>query len=67
TDAQMKQILTNCQTCLGSGPEYVRPNSFIATNRPGEIVGIDLLQTHGKCVIVAIDYFTRKLFTKSRD
>lgn len=45
--------------------KYYKARNYIDTDRPGQILGIDILEvTKNERVLMAIDYFSRKLFAK---
>jgi IS30 family transposase len=51
--------------CLRKEPKRETTCSYVEVNKPGEILGIDLLEINKGCwIIVAIDYFTRKIYAK---
>ncbi|KAI5168206.1 hypothetical protein NEIRO03_0877, partial [Nematocida sp. AWRm78] len=65
TSKKLKIVLNKCRTCLERDDKYVRTSKYIDTSKPGELMGIDLMQYANEYVIVMIDYFTRKIFTKA--
>ncbi|KAI5164558.1 hypothetical protein NEAUS03_2518, partial [Nematocida ausubeli] len=65
TDRKLKRILEKCRVCLERDNKYVRTRKHIETSKPGELMGIDLMQYANEYIIVMIDYFSRKIFTKS--
>ncbi|OAG32577.1 hypothetical protein NEIG_02556 [Nematocida sp. ERTm5] len=65
TSKKLKIILNKCITCLERDDKYVRTSKYIDTSKPGELMGIDFMQYANEYVIVMIDYFTRKIFTKA--
>ncbi|KAI5169303.1 hypothetical protein NEIRO02_2656, partial [Nematocida sp. AWRm79] len=65
TDQKLKKILEKCRTCLEREDKQVHTNKYIETSHPGEFMGIDLMQYANEYVIVIIDYFTRKIFTRA--
>lgn len=61
---ELDYILSQCIVCLERDNKHVNSSSYIDTHKPGEKVGIDLLETKNHWVIVLIDYFSRKVFTR---
>ncbi|KAI5163519.1 hypothetical protein NEAUS03_2335 [Nematocida ausubeli] len=64
TSLELKKILESCRTCLERDNQFMKHNNYIDTTLPGELMGIDLMEYMNKYVVVMIDYFTRRAFTK---
>ena len=63
TSKRLKEILEHCIVCRKKDADRSKGGKFIVTSRPGEIVAVDLMQINEKeKVILAIDYFSRKLY-----
>lgn len=62
--SKSRSILEKCQTCAEHDDKYINSNRYIDTTAPGEIVGINLIEKKGKLLIVLLDYYTQKLFTR---
>lgn len=65
SNGQLEKILSECIICKEMDQKYTHSNRYIETKSPGEIVGVDVMFYQNHCVFVAIDYFSRKVFTKS--
>lgn len=62
---KLRKIIAKCETCLEWDEQYFKSCAFLETEAPGEIVAIDFLQMFNKeRILVLIDYFSRKVFTK---
>ena len=60
---KLKEILEKCLICKRKDTDRNKGGKYIQTNKPGEIVAVDLMQINEKeKVILAIDYFTRKIY-----
>lgn len=63
---KIRNVLKRCLTCKKKEKQVNKTCKFIETFYPGERIGIDLLEvTKNVWVIVAIDYYTRKIFAKN--
>lgn len=62
---ELGDILTKCRECQERDNLFIRCNTYVDTTEPGELVGLDLMEYHSQYIVVAIDYFTRKVFTRS--
>ncbi|KAF9760719.1 Retrovirus-related Pol polyprotein from transposon 17.6 [Nosema granulosis] len=66
TQKKVDDVLKDCWTCLKKDKKPVKPGKFIYTFSPGEKVSFDILEIkHKDYVILAIDYFSRKIFGKT--
>lgn len=65
SQAQLRSILSSCRTCLEYDDKRAKRASYIETASPGELLGIDRMKKGSVYVIVAVDYFSRKAFTKA--
>jgi hypothetical protein len=62
---KLKKILNKCIVCKRKEGKPGKSCKFIHTTFPGEKVGIDLMEvTRNQRIVVAIDYFTRKIYAK---
>ena len=63
TSEKIKEIIKECDVCNKKDNKTCKSSKFVAKNRPGELIGIDLIEVN-KCsfVIVAVDYFSRKIW-----
>lgn len=60
-----KEIIDSCMTCKRKDVKIGKSCNYVLTERPGEKIGVDLLEISKKeRVIVAIDYFSRKIFDR---
>lgn len=61
----LRNILKNCIVCQEMDIKTGKNCKLIKVSRPGEIVGVDLLEiSKRKRVVVMIDYFSRFVFAK---
>jgi Reverse transcriptase (RNA-dependent DNA polymerase)/RNase H-like domain found in reverse transcriptase/Integrase core domain/Aspartyl protease len=59
-------VLSKCWTCLRKDRKPIKPGKFIFSFSPGEKVSLDILEIKKRdYVVLAIDYFTRKIFGKT--
>jgi hypothetical protein len=59
------RILDECVICKKVDPKLGKSCKFWVTYDPGELLGFDLMQyTQKEIIIVAIDYFSRKVFAR---
>ena len=62
---ELRRILKNCRECLEHEGKRVITGEHVLTSYPGEVMACDLMEIkQGKRIINAIDYFSRKLFSK---
>lgn len=62
---RIKEILEKCKICAQRDNQFTKANKHIMTKEPGEMLGVDLMITSKKeLIILAIDYYTRKLYGK---
>ena len=60
---KLKEVLDKCLVCKRKDSNRCKGGKYVVSSEPGEIVGVDLMQVNQKeKVILAIDYFTRKIF-----
>ena len=65
TEKELKTILDNCIECAKKDKKRTKNRRFVPTNSVGEKIGIDLIELKRKrYAVVAIDYFSRKVFAK---
>ncbi|KAI5138643.1 hypothetical protein NEAUS05_2445 [Nematocida ausubeli] len=64
TSMELRKILESCRVCLERDNQFMKHTSYIDTDEPGELMGIDLMEYANKYVIVMIDYYTRMAFAK---
>ncbi|KAI5150355.1 hypothetical protein ENBRE01_1448 [Enteropsectra breve] len=64
TASELRKILDKCQTCQEYSNTFTKSNTYINSNYPGELVGIDLMEYNNLYIIVIIDYFSRFVYTK---
>lgn len=65
TQKELKKVLDKCMVCLQCNNEHIRPSSHIEAYEPGEVVSIHLMEYENMYIIVMIDCFSKKIFTKS--
>ncbi len=62
---KIAEIIKECVTCAEYDRKNIKSSKYIETERPGEIIGIDILDIDKKYkIVMAIDYFSRKLWAK---
>lgn len=60
---EIRNILKQCEICNRMDRKTGKSCIYVKTSKPGERVGIDLLEiSKNDRIIVAVDYFTRKVF-----
>ena len=58
----IRDALKECRICKIKESKLERGSKFIVTNKPGELIGVDTMEIlRGSRVIVAVDYFSRKI------
>lgn len=63
TEKELKEVLSKCEKCQEVDKKYKKAWKFRETSKPGELVAMDILElTKNKRILLAIDYFTRKLY-----
>ena len=61
----IRKIVNSCEICMRKDSKIGKSAKHVKTERPGEIVAMDIMEIKkGVKVIMAIDYFSRKLFAK---
>jgi hypothetical protein len=64
-EKELSEILKCCDVCIKKDRQKVHTCHFNETTYPGEKIGVDILDIgKNKKVVMAIDYFSRKLFAK---
>ncbi|KAI5152397.1 hypothetical protein ENBRE01_3053 [Enteropsectra breve] len=61
---QLNTILNKCKTCLERDNQIIHSSKYIDTYEPGELFGLDLMEYKNLYITVAVDYFTRRVFTQ---
>ncbi len=62
---ELCKILQNCQTCAAVDKKFIKSAEFVMTESVGKLLGIDIMDIDKKHkVVLAIDYFSRKLWGK---
>lgn len=65
SNAMLKTILDKCKICMCQDKKIGRNFKMIRVNRPGELIGADLLEISPRQrIIVLVDYFSRKVFAR---
>ena len=65
TETGLRNILENCEKCNVVDKVYLKSSKFVVTSFPGEIISTDLMDINKEYkVMIAIDYFTRKIWGK---
>lgn len=65
SESELRKTLLKCESCTRKDKKRGRSCSYIETSRPGEIVGVDMLEiTDRQRIIVLVDYFTRLVYAK---
>ncbi|MGL5706922.1 MAG: reverse transcriptase domain-containing protein [Aeromonas sp.] len=65
SQTKLLNILSNCIVCKRKDTKRGKTCKYISVLKPGEKIGIDILHLDQKIkIIMAIDYFSRKLFAK---
>ena len=60
---ELRSILGNCLVCKRKDIKRNSSCNYVEVTKPGDRLGIDILELlHGKKILTAIDYFSRKLF-----
>lgn len=62
---RMIKVLEGYLICLEKDRKLIRLDIFIRTFFPGERVALDILEIKKTLIVLAIDYFTRKVFGKA--
>ncbi|MGL5709134.1 MAG: reverse transcriptase domain-containing protein, partial [Aeromonas sp.] len=66
TKSQIRRILKKCEVCLKKDKQYKKTCYYVDVEKPGDKLGIDILEIkHHDKILVAIDYFSRKIFAQS--
>jgi hypothetical protein len=61
----IRKVLKRCVICKKNDKQVIRTCQYIETTRPGERIGVDMLEISPTCrIVMAIDYFSRKLFAR---
>jgi hypothetical protein len=64
--SEMDKIINKCEVCCRKDKKYYKSTFHIQTSRVGERVGIDIMEIgDNDLVLLAIDYFSRKIFGKA--
>lgn len=62
---KLSEILNKCEVCSRKDKLKLKTCQYIAVEKPGDRVGIDILEIKANDkVVMAIDYFSRKLFAR---
>jgi hypothetical protein len=65
TSSELTKILDYCLVCAKVDPKTNKSCQYLETEKPGDILGVDVMQyTQKEMIVVAIDYFSRKLFAR---
>ena len=72
TEKSLKEAIDKCEVCKRKDRKLGSGLNFVMTKEPGERVGVDMMDHGNVKIILAIDYFTRKVYgmvlkTKSSD
>lgn len=64
TERKLKKVLEACKTCTKKEKKCISTNKVLDAHRLGDMMGISLIQYQNTYIIVMVDYFSRKAFTK---